>query len=175
MSESLIFRRLFIENSYFSPKMLLLLQFSELSPENRFIWKGMILRNFCWEQNFDLGLSSRENGGQSGHCRPKMRFFRVTIATGGPIGFRLKSSSFEPSLDHPAKFQLDRIIRLGWRAVRNRQTDRQAGWLTGVTGQMRALEGLFRKSRNICERRGIELSNAIRISRLAWKMTPGRS
>ena len=51
-----------------------------------------------------------------------MRFFRVAMATGGPIGFRLKSSSFGPSLDHPAKFQPNRIIRLGWRAVRNRQT-----------------------------------------------------
>ena len=122
MSESLIFRRLFIENSYFSPKMLLLLQFLELSPENRFIWKGMILRNFCWEQNFDVGLSSRENGGQSGHCRRKMGFFRVAIATGGPIGFKLKSSAFELGPDHPAKFQPDRIIRLGRRAVRNKYT-----------------------------------------------------
>ena len=175
MSESLIFRRLFIENSYFSPKMLLLLQFSELSLENRFIWKGMILRNVCWEQNFDLGLSARENGGWSGHCRQKMVFFRVAIATGGPIGFRLKSSSFEPSLHHPAKFQLDRIIRLGWRAVRNRQTHRQVGWLRRVTGSGRLPEGFLRKIRNICQRWGIGLTNAIRIGRLAWKMNLWRT
>ena len=36
-------------------------------------------------QIFDLGPSSRENGVQSGHCRPKKQFFAVAMATGYQI------------------------------------------------------------------------------------------
>ena len=96
----------------------------------------------------DSGLRFRENGAQNAHCRQKIQFFRVTMATGRSIRVRLKSSSFEPNLDHPTKFQLDRIIRLGSRAVRNIQTDTHTDGQTEFARLMLIL-GPMAGSRNI--------------------------
>ena len=64
----------------------------------------------------------------------KIKFLAVAMATAGPIWLKLKRALFQPGPSLHAKFQPDRPSGLGWRAVRNTHTDKQASWLTGVTG-----------------------------------------
>ena len=71
------------------------------------------------------------------------------MATDGPIGLKLKRALLWPRVDPATKFGQDRIIRLGSRAVRNRHTDGQAGWLTGVTGQIRLPERILKRYRKM--------------------------
>ena len=94
----------------------------------------MILRRATLERIFELGLRFRENGAQSGHYRQKMRFFAVAMATDEPIWLKLSRAQLELTINHPAKFDEDRLNRLASGAVRykhtHRQTDRQTEIVT---------------------------------------------
>ena len=124
----------------------------------------MILRKIACERNFDLGPKCWENGAQSGHCRPKMRFFAVAMATDEPIGLKLKRALCWPGIDHATKFGRDRPSGICSRADRNIHTDRQVGWLRCVTGLPNGNHSILRKSHNICQRLGIGLSVQFRIN-----------
>ena len=75
MSQSLTFRCSEADIRYFSLKTYLLLQFSEFSAENEFVWKLMTLRTKLIFRIFDLALRYSALDAQSDHCRPKITFF----------------------------------------------------------------------------------------------------
>ena len=87
----------------------------------------MIWRKKGRKPNFQLGPWFRENGGQNAHCRPKMRFFAVSMATEDAIENSKKRTTSEHACNVHAKFRSNPFTRLGvGRSQTNKQTSQVA-------------------------------------------------
>ena len=109
----------------FSRKIYLLLQFSEYGRANGFFRKLMILRKKRRKGICHIFRLFGENGARNDHCRPKMKFFAVSMATEYRSADSWQNALPRHALSMYVKFHRDRISSLGAKLWTDKQTHKQ--------------------------------------------------